>query len=215
MKSTLNKQWETEFRAFRFCTLVGTEHVRINGNQIAGQFKEELTEFYGPKTGPLISEFVNLRNDAEAWLRFVRLYGPLEEDAESGLAFRTEIRKFQDTQDGFRRVWRDQKRSGWQTSCQVTVSHLSGKTSFRVPNLYWFLLWDLLTLEPERLKVCERPDCPAPYFVAHHLGQRYCGDDCATWAQLKWKREWWVRSQKERTSETKKSTKNSRKGKRR
>ena len=40
-------------------------------------------------------------------------------------------------------------------------------------------------------KVCENPDCPAPYFIAKRRSQRYCGEDCASVYQRLWKRKWW------------------------
>jgi hypothetical protein len=40
-------------------------------------------------------------------------------------------------------------------------------------------------------KVCENPECPAPYFIAQRKSQCYCGEDCAVVYQREWKREWW------------------------
>lgn len=46
-------------------------------------------------------------------------------------------------------------------------------------------LWDymrylLLTdYAEQRLGVCDRADCPTPYFVQQRKGQRYCSHDCA------------------------------------
>jgi len=178
-------------RTIRFCTLAGVEDVRLERGEIVGRFKSELREYYGPKTGMLIEEFVNWGNDAASWLRFVRLHGPLSQDAKHGETFRADVKQFSETQESFRRLWRDKKRDGWQLSCQITFSHLAHKTAFRVPNLYWFLFLDLVIQDPKRLKICKRPDCPTPHFVVHHLGQRYCGSVCAAWAQMKWKSDWW------------------------
>src|SRR5262249_2641720 len=114
--------------------------------------------------------------------------------------FHSRVKPFQDAQRSFRSLWCDRKRTGWQLQDKFTLSFLSEVPVIRVSNLHWFLFLDLVTHEPERLKICGRPDCPAPYFIArHHLGQQYCGSDCASWAQKKWKRQWWARS-KEKAS---------------
>jgi hypothetical protein len=41
-------------------------------------------------------------------------------------------------------------------------------------------------------KMCGNPDCPAPYFVAKKVSQRYCCDKCSEVFQKVWKRKWWA-----------------------
>ena len=41
-------------------------------------------------------------------------------------------------------------------------------------------------------KVCANGDCPAPYFIATKVSQRYCSEKCAEVFQRKWKRQWWT-----------------------
>ena len=190
--STPKAQPNNSLRLVRFCTLAGVDTAHLEGGLIVGQFKKELRDFCGPRTGTLIEQFVNWQNDADSWLRFTRRYGPLREVATRGATFRVETKQFREVQEGFQKQWRDKKRSGWQLgNCPVTLTHLSGKTALRVSNLHWFLFLDLVTQDPKRLKVCERPDCSNPFFVTPHLGQLYCGSICSAWAQKQWKKKWW------------------------
>lgn len=41
-------------------------------------------------------------------------------------------------------------------------------------------------------KVCGNPDCPARFFIARKVIQRYCSDKCAEVFQQEWKRKWWA-----------------------
>jgi hypothetical protein len=40
-------------------------------------------------------------------------------------------------------------------------------------------------------KVCARPGCAAPYFIARRVTQQYCSSDCADAMQDQWRRNWW------------------------
>jgi hypothetical protein len=42
-----------------------------------------------------------------------------------------------------------------------------------------------------RALCCSNPECPAPYFFATKLRQKYCSDACAIPAQREAKRRWW------------------------
>ena len=48
-----------------------------------------------------------------------------------------------------------------------------------------------LMCNSRRAKVCGRPGCPAPYFVARDPRQQYCSTDCADAMQDEWRRRWW------------------------
>ncbi len=51
------------------------------------------------------------------------------------------------------------------------------------------------------MRFCKNPDCPAPYFIAKRLTQRYCGLDCVNAIQKERKLDWWNRvGSKRRTS---------------
>ncbi|MBV9762109.1 MAG: hypothetical protein JO340_16210 [Acidobacteriaceae bacterium] len=62
--------------------------------------------------------------------------------------------------------------------------------------------------DASRLRMCWRPDCPTPYFIADDLKAHYCSEDCSRWSRAEHKRNWW----KERGSEWRES-KNERKSK--
>src|SRR5215831_15995589 len=204
--STPKQQTRKSLRAVRFCTLAGIDNAQLEEGFIVGRFGTILKEYYGPKTGTLIEQFVNWSSDDLSWLRFVKRYGPLWEDAQHGQSFRSELKGFRDAQRGFQHQWLDHQRSGWQLTDKVTVTNLSGHAVLRLRNLHWFLFLDFVTHDPKRLKVCERPDCSTPYFVAHHLGQSYCTSVCAAWAQRKWKTEWWEKHGEEWRTEQRKET---------
>jgi hypothetical protein len=43
----------------------------------------------------------------------------------------------------------------------------------------------------KRMRHCQNPDCPAPYFLARKKGQKYCCSKCSAPMQRAQKREWW------------------------
>ena len=66
-----------------------------------------------------------------------------------------------------------------------------GSVSFVAKALYWYLYVDLITLPTDRAKICKRERCIHPYFIAGHLKQRFCSDECAAAGQRELKKEWW------------------------
>lgn len=60
-------------------------------------------------------------------------------------------------------------------------------------------------------KFCANPICPAPYFFAKKVRQKYCSDACSRPAQLEAKKRYWETTGKDRRAE-KKKTKSSVKG---
>ena len=56
----------------------------------------------------------------------------------------------------------------------------SGEVLLETEILWEYIRYLFLTDYAEkRLFVCEREDCPTPYFVQQRKGQRYCSHDCA------------------------------------
>jgi len=43
----------------------------------------------------------------------------------------------------------------------------------------------------KRMRHCQNPECPAPYFLAQKKSQRYCCSKCSAPMQRAQKREWW------------------------
>lgn len=69
----------------------------------------------------------------------------------------------------------------------------------------------LLLQDSARAKICANPDCPAPYFLARKLIQRYCSPECLKPFQKQWKLRWWNEvGRKERARRLKKSRKRTR-----
>jgi hypothetical protein len=58
----------------------------------------------------------------------------------------------------------------------------------------------LLLQSSARAKVCANPDCPAPYFIAKKLRERYCSLECVRPFQRQSKLDWWNRVGRERRS---------------
>jgi hypothetical protein len=50
-------------------------------------------------------------------------------------------------------------------------------------NLFQGSIYNLMQVS-RFAKVCGRPDCPTPYFIASKVLQQYCGRECVKWARL-------------------------------
>ena len=122
-------------------------------------------------------------------------------------AFEVDIREWLAAQIGFRSTW--SVISAWPKSRKKTMPIIGtlpgeefrlvdGQLTFRTADLHRFLLLDLFSVASERIRVCRRPDCDqVPYFIAAHLGQRYCTRICSDWAQREHRRKWWAKHGKE------------------
>jgi hypothetical protein len=194
-----------------FYTLGRTGEASLEGETIAGTFREPLTELRARKGTFLSAEFVSWGNSREDILRFTQQYAPLHSiaiDPRTGFPlpqvppFRFNLRDWQDEQRHFREVWEALMKMGvrqlfFQTptapgdSLRMSATRFEYQTSSlnRLMNLE--LLYSIPT---NRLRICrcELSDCPQRYFVARHLGQRYASPSCAETAQRKWKSEWWA-----------------------
>jgi len=171
------------------------EDVRLVGsNKIGGQFKAALEEFYGPPNRRLIEDFLNWRSDPASILRFTRKYGPLRDQPTASKAFVVPWFDWKLDQRRLQSLW--QQRRVFELSDAETHggSLALGKRwlTYLAVNLFVFLYMDLVTCEAKRLRMCKRADCPTPYFIASHLKQRFCSDNCAEWGQREWKKQWWT-----------------------
>ncbi len=102
----------------------------------------------------------------------------------------------------------------WRT--QVVPDWRRGRFIYKPRTDFQHALY-LLVSKSRLAKVCENPDCPAPYFIARKVVQRYCSDGCAGLFQRDWKRRWWAEHGHEWRAKRKKgsSGKKQRGGKRR
>jgi hypothetical protein len=70
------------------------------------------------------------------------------------------------------------------------VDWLHGQLVYKPLDEFQAALYALLKCS-YRAKVCARPGCSAPYFVANRITQQYCSTDCADAMQDEWRRIWW------------------------
>jgi hypothetical protein len=176
---------------FRFCVLAGAEGVQLTGDKIVGRFREKLVEFCGPRKGRLIEDFLNWPHDNASILRFTRKYGPLQAESAAAKDFEFFPEGWQLDQKHFQWLWRTANRfPDWEPK-GGTLAFRNGWLTYTASSLYMFLYMDLVTCEAKRLRVCKRPDCPTPHFIAGHLKQCFCSDKCAEWGQRQWKQKWW------------------------
>jgi hypothetical protein len=176
-------------------TPIGAESVRIEGTEVVGRWQQSLRTFTGLRDRLLAEDFVNSSDDPEEIVRFTGLYGPLREEAKEGEEFRFSINEWRGVQSIFRQIW--ESRAG-KTTLNTTLSGTQYDIFVRNRNfVFWakslegFLLLELITATAQRLRKCQRPECPNPYFVARHLKQQYCSTLCAEWAQARSKKKWW------------------------
>jgi len=75
---------------------------------------------------------------------------------------------------------------GPQTMWQVTEK---GPVAWVYVQSPWQYLWMLLSFEKrERVRICQNPECAAPYFIARRKDQRFCSEDCSHRIAA---RRWW------------------------
>jgi len=195
----------------RFYTLAGFQDVHLEGDFLVGRWKTSLDRFYGPKRDRLIQEFVNWPDAPESIVLFTKRYGPLRHLPRAGAEFKYKLSAWKADQDQLRSLWKEIRKSSWEMPRDHgAMSYENGHLFYYTYTLFSFLCLDLVTCPVERLRVCERPDCFQPYFIAHHLGQKYCSHLCAGWVQKQWKNKWWA----EHGSQWRKKRKKSRSGKR-
>jgi len=54
-----------------------------------------------------------------------------------------------------------------------------------------FATLSLYALDARYLRLCLRPDCENPYFIADDLRAHFCSDACSQWSRVEWKNRWW------------------------
>jgi hypothetical protein len=195
MRSTPNTP-KKSLRGLQFCTPIGTEGVRLEGTHVLGRWQQKLSNFDGLKNRLLVEDFVNWSNTPEEIVRFVRMWGPLGDDAREGKDFRFSVQGWRGTQQRFRQMW--EARSGKANLSTTLGGELPYQLNFSSEGLrIWsqtlegYLRLELFTAPAERFRKCKRPGCETPYFIARHLRQTYCSEGCAKWAQSQWKEKWW------------------------
>lgn len=182
-------------RSFRFCTLAGVEDARLDGEWVVGCWKASLTQFYGEEKGTLLQDFVNCSTRPESILRFTKKHGPLDGHAKPSAEFKFQLSEWRKRQQSMRSLWNSQRSAlGWEMSPDDGyLAYENRQLVYRARTLFLFLAIDLFTLPVDRMKVCIRPGCVAPFFVTRDLRQKFCSEKCAGWAQRISKKIWWNR----------------------
>lgn len=184
----------------QICTPIGTEAVRLEGQEIVGRWQQSLRNFCGHKNRLLIEDFVNWGQGPTDIVRFTALYAPLRcpdnQPPPSGREFRFRIDEWRKTQELFQRVW--ESRTGRPSltttiggSLPFSIVFIGDQLIFLAESLEFFMHLELITAPTKRLRKCALPGCATPYFVARHLRQQYCSPSCAGRAQAQWKKKWW------------------------
>jgi len=179
----------------KFYAPIGAEAVRIENASVVGKWRTQPKKFYGEKEKTLAERFINSSCEVSEVISFTTRYGPLSgsywEGVGVGFAFTLESWRLNQLE--FRRLWRVVQTSPQMGPFQplegTTMEIRRGWLHLGCPDLWTFMTLELMS-RPKKLRFCERPDCPHPYFMANHGKERYCSTDCANWAQSKWKKQW-------------------------
>jgi hypothetical protein len=178
-------------RNLQLRTSLGVEEAKEVGNEIVGRFKSELIAFEGIREGRLIDKFLNWPDDTKSIRRFTRKYGPLEITAKPKTPFRFPEADFRGAQQRLGEMWRSLDIRPEERIETGSLLCRQGAVIYVAPTLFMYLHVDLVTIPIDRAKVCKRDGCVPPYFIAGHLKQRFCSDECADFGQRELKKEWW------------------------
>jgi len=188
-------------RGFRLCTLARAATAELRCDVICGKWERRTKPLFGASGGhTLVEEFVNWQPDHDAILRFTRKYGPLCDLPFEPGEYVLEIAEWRACQDFFRIAWsgvakgvkRTLPNAQWSAEPGDRLVARLGEVLYITHTLRWFLHLEACCLPPERLRVCARPGCETPFFIARHLRQNYCTERCAQWGQRQWKQKWWA-----------------------
>ncbi len=182
------------------------------------------TRRYGSLTGP--PESGHWITESDGRLRYVRPDGTYSDPPVPLRQFSFSIENWKNYQNRLRRLWDMSCYSAEGGNRNVTfgietIQVEDGEDFFWTPKklvyrtrcLFRFIWIEFHCIPLDRLRKCGSKDCKTPYFVAKHLGQRYCSDICARSAQREWKKEWWKnRGTEWRRSRLKKSQKTKKRG---
>lgn len=195
------------FRNISFLTLAGPEPAELapGSMEIVVTPKNPLPEYCGQDDLYLCAEFANWPSDANQVLRFTRQYGSLGPFREDNEQYVFSIADWRTSQQKLRRLWevsvdaaerlgnrnRDFGIETFKVETGEDFFWTREKLVYRTKSLFRFIWIEFHCIPLDRLRKCADKDCKTPYFVAPHLGQRYCSDLCARSAQREAKKNWW------------------------
>jgi hypothetical protein len=180
------------FIRFRFYTPICVDTVRLLGTFIVGNWTIDEQHHY-PELGNTVAQrFANCPGTPEAIRRFTEGYGPPGLTQGVG-EFRFSVDEWVKSQHEFEKFWRVLAKGGTParyTPLPGDAVEFRGKwLHLRCGTLWTFMTYELLS-QPAKVRLCERPDCKHPYFVAQHGKERYCSTGCSNWSQAQSKKRW-------------------------
>lgn len=203
MSSTLP---DYRFIRFRFYTPICVEGVRLVGTSVAGKWTSNERRHY-PERGTTVAErYANCVCNPAEILRFTERFGPVALSQTSG-PFEFTISSWKQGQREFQKFWKVLVNIGapkryWPLDGNA-VEISNRWLHFRCGTLWTFMTFELLR-QPEKVRLCLRPDCEHPYFVAQHGREQYCSADCANWSQAQLKKHWHEQQRQKRKAALKK-----------
>jgi hypothetical protein len=196
----------TSFRPIGFLTLAGVANADLRDDRVVGVQKDPLPEFRAPNGVTFCAEFANWADNPEGVLRFTRRFGSLRATLNPGATFSFSISDWKRDQSSIRSAWEmtryifekfglnrygEFRREAIPVELGEELICRPGRLEYKTQSLFRLLWMEFASIPFERLRKCERPNCQTPYYVAIHLGRKYCSDTCAQWAQREWKKNWW------------------------
>ena len=180
------------FIRFKFYAPIAVEAVRVDGVFVVGRWTKKEERFYPERGASVAQRFANCDSTPEKVCGFTARYGPLAiPQGQGGFSFT--LGDWIASQKDFQKFWQVLANGGMP----YRYSPLPGDAvEFRVKwlhlrcgTLWTFMTYELLS-QPAKVRICERPDCKHPYFVAQHGKERYCSIECSGWSQAKLKKRW-------------------------
>jgi hypothetical protein len=166
--------------------------VRLLETFIAGNWTVIERRHYPERDITVAQRLANCDGTPEAIRTFTESYGPV--DLTQGVGkFRFSVDEWVKSQHEFQKFWRVLAKGGtpsryWPLPGDAV--EFRGKwLHLRCGTLWTFVMYELLS-QPAKVRICERPDCKHPYFVAHHGKERYCSTGCSNWSQAQLKKRW-------------------------
>jgi hypothetical protein len=187
-------------RPLKFYTLVGFAGVRIEGDGVVGNWDLNPKKLWGSSDARLVQDFVNWRSEPEAILKFAKQFGPIWGFRKPGREFGYSFSGWKRRQDMVRTLWRGAGSAGTVIPPDHgALVYEDGRLVLAPYTLFTFLCMELATCPSARLRICDVPGCPTPYFVARHdLRTKFCSTACAGTRQREWKRIWWKENGRKR-----------------
>ena len=181
-----------QFLRCRFYTPNCVEGVGQQDGGITGRWSMKPTRRYSDAEAKVAQLFANWGWEAHEIIRFTKRFGPLSGSPGPGHEFRFTVESWRTNQSEFRKFWhhvRDGRMGQYEPIEGSTVEIRKRWLDFRCGDLWTFMSLELLAA-PEKVRICLRPECTHPYFIANHGKERYCSPACANWSQAQLKRNW-------------------------